>query len=313
MSGNVEDWNLYRALVTIARAGTLAAAAEELGTSVSTVHRKLAELEDALGTRLFERRGRVRALTAVGEAIAQRAARLEEDVRSIERQAAGQDRKPSGRVVVTTTDSLAEAILMPCLTRLRVQYPDLHLDVLVDNRHFRLGRGEADLALRAGGRTNEPDVVARPVGDVFFSHYASRAYLARHGRPKRKADLLEHDAVVVDESLAQVTYGRVARERTSPSRHVLRTPSLSLQATAVEQGLGIAALPCFLMHGRPGVVRLFRPEPEAPLHVLFHRDHRGTARVRAVMDALTDFLAEDRALLSGAVVAPRRRGRARGG
>lgn len=300
MVGKVADWSLYRTLLAVTRAGTLAGAAEILGTSISTVHRHLGELEAALGTRLFERRGRGRALTEAGETLAQQATRIEDEVLAIERRVGGADETPRGRVVLTTTDTLAHGLLARYLPELRERYPEIHLDVSVDNRHFRLGRGEADVALRPGGQSTEPDVVARHLADVAFSYYASRGYIAKYGRPKRRGDLAQHAAIVVDDSLAHIVYGRVAEERTDPALRVFRTPSLLLQARAVESGIGIAALPCFLMDGRPDVVRLFRPEPETTLHLLFHADQRRIARVRVVIDWLTEAVTADHPLLSGA-------------
>ncbi len=295
----IGDWSLYRTLLTVAREGTLQRAAEQLGTSVSSVHRHLAELERALDTRLFERHGRRRVLTAAGERLVARLDEVEERLHGIERQIVGSDHAARGTVVVTTTDTIADGLLDRHLRVLRERCPEVRLDVSVDNRHFRLGRGEADLALRPGARPTELDVVARQVGEVAFSHYASREFVARHGRPHRRADLRGYDAVVVDESLAHTVYGRVAAERTDPERQVLRSPSLLVQATAVSRGVGIAALPCFLMDPRPEVVRLFQPEPESSLWLLYPAELRHVARVRAVLEVLIAGIAEDAALLAG--------------
>jgi DNA-binding transcriptional LysR family regulator len=142
-------------------------------------------------------------------------------------------------------------------------------------------------------------VVARRVVDVACGWYAARAYLERHGRPRRKRELMRHDAVVVDESLSHVIYGQLAAEHTDPARWVLRSPSLLVQARAVRCGAGVAALPCFLMDLDPGVERLFAPELEGPLWLLYHSDLRRTARVRAVVDFLLERLEGDRSLLLG--------------
>ncbi len=105
--------------------------------------------------------------------------------------------------------------------------------------------------------------------------------------------------MVVDESLSHVVYGRPPAEHTDPARHVLRAPSLLVQAMAVERGVGIAALPCFLMDERPGVERLFRPEPEGPLWLLYHVELRHSARVRAVVDLLAEHLEAESDLFAG--------------
>src|SRR5690348_6056574 len=107
----VEPWDHYRTFLAIARGGTLAAAAEALGSSISTVHRQLAMLEQALDTSLLERRGRGQVLTEAGEALIERAARIEAEVLAIERDVAGRDEALRGSVVLTTTDTFADMLL----------------------------------------------------------------------------------------------------------------------------------------------------------------------------------------------------------
>jgi DNA-binding transcriptional LysR family regulator len=177
--------------------------------------------------------------------------------------------------------------------------PEVQLDVFVDNRHYRLGRGEADVALRPGPKPQEPDLVVRHVANVACAWYASEDYLARRGRPRRRTELRLHDAVVVDESLAHIAYGRLAAEHTDPKRQVLRSPSLLVQAEAVCAGVGVAILPCFLMDPRPSVRRLFGAEEESPLWLLYPADLRRTARVRMAVELLLEVLAADRELLEG--------------
>jgi DNA-binding transcriptional LysR family regulator len=104
---------------------------------------------------------------------------------------------------------------------------------------------------------------------------------------------------VVDESLAHVAYGRLAALHTDPRRHVFRSPSLLVQAQAVCAGVGVAILPCFLMDPRANVRRLFSPEPEAPLWLLYPADLRRTARVRVVVELLFEAFIADRPLLEG--------------
>lgn len=296
---DMSDWNLYRAVLAVARGGTLAAGAKLLGTSISTLHRQLVQLEAEFDTRLLERRGRGQVLTAAGEALVERVARMEEEVLAIEREITGRDEALRGKVLLTTTDTLAHALLPRVLPTLRARLPEVQLEVFVDNRHFRLGRGEADVALRPGSKPREPDLIARHVADVACGWYASEGYIARRGCPRRRADLRQHDAVVVDETLAHIAYGRLAAEYTDPRRQVLRSPSLLVQAEAVCAGVGVAALPCFLMDPRPLVRRLFSSEAEAPLWLLYPADLRRTARVRVVVDVLLEALAAARDLLEG--------------
>lgn len=296
---SMTDWNLYRAVLAVARGGTLKAGADTLGTSISTLHRQLAQLEAEFDTRLLERRGRGQVLTPAGEALVERVARIEDEVLGIEREITGRDEALRGRVQLTTTDTLAHALLPRVLPMVRARFPEVQLDVLVDNRHYRLGRGEADVALRPGPKPQEPEVVVRHVADVACAWYASENYIARCGRPRRRAELRQHDAVVVDETLSHIAYGRFAAEHTEPIRQVLRSPSLLVQADAVCAGVGVAILPCFLMDTRASVRRLFSPEAESPLWLLYPADLRRTARVRVVVELLFEAFVADRALLEG--------------
>lgn len=295
----MSNWDRYRTFLAVARGGTLAAAAQELGISVSSVHRHVQALEEGLSVRLFERRGRSRVLTGTGEEALAQAERIEEAILHLERGIAGRDEVARGRVVLTTTDTIAEGLLGRYLPTLRQQLPEVYLDVLVANRQFRLGRGEADIALRPGRKPDEPDVVVKHVTDLALCYYASNEYLARRGRPRRKQDLRDHDFVTVDDSLRHIVYGQRVAEQADATRHVFRSPSLLLQARAVCSGLGIGVLPCFLMDSRPGVVRLFRPEREGPLWLAYHADLRGAARVRAVVQHLVVALQGDARVLAG--------------
>ncbi len=301
MSGPVDNWDDLRIFLATTRAGTLARAGEALGINQSTVFRRIGALEERLGAQLFERRSRGYVLTATGERLSALVARMEDDVHAIERELVGSDQQLRGDVRVTTTDTLAIQLIGPYLAEFAKKCPGVRVSVNVDNRMFALGRGEADVAIRPGARPTEQDVVPRRICRVAGALYASADYVARNGTPRRRADLVRHRIIGVDESLAHVRYARHVDNLVGDASIAMRCSSLLTQCMAVEQGLGIAALPCFMLDRNPNVVRLFACEPELDneLWLVVHRDLRRAARIRAFVDSMTQQLEADRDLLQG--------------
>ena len=285
------EWSELQLMLALARGAGLAGAAERLGVDPSTVHRRIGALEQRFGHALFERHRRGGWLaTAMGERLLASATRMEEEVASAERALASADAGLEGSVRLTTTDTLAQVLLMPMLAALREQHPNLSIELSVANRLFAFGRGETELALRGGHRPSERSVVARKLADIGGTLYASRAYLERHPRPRRRSDLSEHRFVLGDSSLAHVIYTERAEALRGVGLPALRCDSLLAQRAAVEAGLGVAVLPCFLGDRSPELVRLFAPEPELTeqLWLVVHEQLRRVARVRVVADYLAE-------------------------
>ena len=213
----------------------------------------------------------------------------------------GRDRALTGVIRVTTTDTLAQRLLGPYMASFHARFPKIRVDLALDDRVFRLGRGEADVALRPGTRPNEGDVIARPLAEFHSALYASSDYLGRAGRPTRRADLSRHRLVDLDETLAHVAYAGFITRFAPSANVVFRSSSMLGQAMAVINGLGIGVVPCFLMDGQPGVERLFGLEKSLGswLWLLVHRELRQMARVRAFADFMAEVVESERSLLEG--------------
>ncbi len=125
-------WDDFRLVKTIAEAGGLAGAAERLGVNHSTVFRRLGQIEEELGVKLFERHRTGYALTPAGEEMAALAERMEEDVATFARKLAGQLVTPAGELRVTTNDTLLVHLLTPIFSRFTKTCPDVRLDVVLD-------------------------------------------------------------------------------------------------------------------------------------------------------------------------------------
>src|SRR5688572_21795078 len=161
-------------LLALARGGTLAEAAQRLGADASTVFRGLQRIEKSLGQRLFERgRGGYLPVEAMLE-IAAHAERIEAELEAARAAAARPSDAVTGRVRLTTTDSVLRGVVLPCLPALAQRHPRLQLELRSTNELVSLTKRDADLALRA---TPKPPghLVGRQLGTIRFVACAGKA------------------------------------------------------------------------------------------------------------------------------------------
>ena len=288
----VFDWNDLRYLLAIARAGTLAGAARELGVEHTTVGRRLTALETALGARLFVRSQDGFTPTQAGQAILPIAAEVAARAETIARQVSGEDARIEGTVRLTTSEALSGYFVRQ-LGVLRQRHPNLVVEILSGNRAFDLLRGEADLAVRVRPDT-EPGLIARKVGQAGWSLYAAPAYLQRRGTPTGPDALEGHDVIGYDKSLQAVPGAEWLKEHAGGSNVVLRANSIVSAVNATLVGMGLGVLPCFLADGEPALQRLTPTVLGArDVFLVVHPDFTKVARVRAVMDFVIEVLARD--------------------
>jgi len=301
MKAGPERWDDLRVFLVVARAGTLGAAARELGIDASTVFRRVRALEERLGARLFERRGRRWALTATGEKLVEHAARVEDEVLAVGREVAGKDVALAGTITVTTADDLADRLLPRHLFAFRAAHPAITVELLVDPRVLDLRRAEADVAIRPMRPQSSGAIVSRKICAMAGALYASASYLERHGRPRRRSDLARHDLVVGTGGLGRSAFGQVLLEHGRPERVAVRGNTMLTLYRAAAAGFGVTALPCFLGDSDESLLRLFPPEPElaGSLWLLYHGELRQTARVRAFSELVFDSIRGERDLLEG--------------
>jgi len=278
----VFDWNDARYFLAITRGRTLSAAGRALKVQQSTVGRRLAALEEALGARLFERTPEGYLLTDAGEAMLAHAERIEDEALSAERSLLGREGRIAGEVRVTAPQAFGNQFVAPLLARLHAEQPEIVIELVADNANLSLTKREADLALRLG-RPQQPLLVIRRLGDVAYGLYAARSYLARRGRPTR--DLAGHDYVDYDETFLQKQAVVWFRQRARGGRCTVRVNGFHGIAEAVAAGLGVGPLPCWLGDATAGLERVLPSEgDDQELWLVMHRDTRHVARVRAVAE-----------------------------
>jgi DNA-binding transcriptional LysR family regulator len=297
------NWDDLRFLLALRQAGSLGAAARLLKVEQSTASRRLSALEAALGGKLVVRTPEGLKFNAAGELAADLAETVQAGIAALVRRVGGEDHKPEGLVRLSVTESVA-TFIMQGLLPLREEHPKIQIELVVASAPLDLMRREADVAIRMF-RESAPTLVTRKLGEAGWSVYATRDWVESH-RPALPLELSGRSLA----GLPVIGYrGSVARapgaiwlnEHSTPEDIVLTADSVSSALNAVRAGLGIAALPCFAVHGDANIVRLTPAVvARSEAFLVIPPDHRETVRVRLVMDAVQAHFARERAVLEGA-------------
>ena len=293
------DWDDLKVLLALSRGGSVAAAARVMGVDQSTVSRRLAALEEAVGCPLLVRGGREFSWTAEGRTMVGAAEAAEATVQAATRQLRTSRLDAAGVVRVSTTPGIA-AFLLRVLPEFQRKHPGLELDLSGSLEHVELAKGEADVALR-GGEPTEPDVVARKLIRGAWFLYASEAYLREAGRPQSLDDLRRHRLVLLAPALHAVAAGlRWLEDHRGEGTAVICVDNIQAAAQVASLGRGIVVLPVILVLAEPALVRVW-PEPVVftDLYVAYHASLRGVARIQAAVELLAETMAAHAQVLSG--------------
>jgi len=287
------DWNDVRHFLAVARTGSTLGAARELGVNQTTCARRIEALEAALGQRLFDRTRTGRALTEAGRQLLPAAEAMEKTAQQFQDSAASHGRGLSGTLRVTTNEVLANLWLTPALAEFGRLYPQIGVELITADRFFDLSKGEADVAIRATGRPDDPGCVARKLLGVPWAVYCSRSYAERRGVPDGIEDLNNH---LVVGGIAELD-GFPALQwlyRVAPGAEIqTRSNSLMNLYYAVKAGLGAGPLPVTMGDAEPSLVRCTGeiPDLEAAAWMIVPERLRDVPRVRAFMDFVVPYMA----------------------
>jgi DNA-binding transcriptional LysR family regulator len=285
------QWDDLKHFLAVARTGSLTEAARNLKTSAATVSRRIASLERELGARLFDRRKTGYELTEGGDAIRTNAEAVEDAVFAVERQAMGRDLRATGKVRVATTEDLAAFVIAPHLAKFRRDQPAIALEITTRLDFANLSRRDADIAFRAA-RPQQGDLLIRRVGLIDFGLYAAKSYAEARDLPPGLTDLSGVEIITWTEEWAHLRGGPWFAEHARGATVALAANSTRVHQAACKAGIGVAILACIAADPDPDLVCLLPPERVLSVEIwlVVHRDLARTARVRAVMDFLTEVL-----------------------
>ncbi|HYZ48112.1 MAG TPA: LysR family transcriptional regulator [Sphingomonas sp.] len=286
------DWNDARFFLAVAESGSTLAAGRALRVSQTTVARRIAALEEALGLTLFDRRRAGYALTPAGEALLAEARGVRGSAQALAEAAAAQKRDVSGIVRLTAEESFVIGVLPPMLRELHELHPEILVELDASEEVRDLEAGGADVAIRVTKRLDGAGLVGRRIGDDMWTVYCSRAYGEAHGIPRNRRELATHPLISGGGGQIGRYYGIWLRENGLEHAVAMQHGTVSGLFSAVRSGLGLAALPCLVAELDDDLVRCLPPAASGAREVwlLTHERLRHTPRVRAVLDLLGERL-----------------------
>ncbi len=287
------DWDLVRAFLAVADAGSLTAAAAQSSASQPTLSRQVAELERRLGTPLFERLARGLRLTPAGEALLAPARQMQGAAEALGLAARHHTSQLAGTVRITAADMTSAYILPPILADLRRRHPEIEIELAASNRIQNLLERDADIAVRHA-RPTQTGLVARRLGRVKIGAFARRDYLRRVGGEVDLKRLGDYDWIGYDRSDILLRGFRKAGIPVEREFFRLRSDNHFVCWQAALAGAGICFAPARVGAAYPEM-RSVLPEAMVPplaLWLVAHREVRSTVRIRRVFDVLAEGLQE---------------------
>ena len=266
-------------LLALVRGGTLAQAAARLSADASTVFRSVQRIEKSLGQRLFERTRHGYLPSESMSEIARHAERIEAELDAARAAAMAPNSEVTGRVRLTTTDSVLRGLVLPCLPALAAQHPQLQLELRSANELMSLTRRDADLALRATPKAPE-HLIGRHLGPIRFVACGAKSL----SPAQRRKALDQHDWIAPDEAMPEhpsVRWRRKQLPKLAP-RHLV--DGIVSVVDAIKAGLGVGVVPLFMLDSEPQLVALSKPLEgcESQLWLLAHPESRHLRRIAAV-------------------------------
>ncbi len=288
------DWDKLRIFHAAAEAGSFTHAGEALNMSQSAVSRQVSALERDLNAPLFHRHARGLVLTEQGELLYRTAQDVFTKLASAEILLSDSRGKPSGDLRVTTTVALGVLWLTPRLNEFMSLYPDIRVQLILNDEELDLGMREADIAIRFQP-PSQNDLIRRKLFVVHNHVYGSVEYLKKFGTPRSLADLDRHRIMIyggiAPPHLRRINWlANAGRENGAPPR----TPALQINNVlglkeAVRRGVGLAILPDYVAGDDPRLVAVLDGEeslPEFDIYFVYPEEVKASKRI----DAFRDFM-----------------------
>lgn len=284
------DLTLLHLYVRIVDSGSLSAAAQELGITLSLTSRRLQRLEKLLDARLLHRTTRRLSMTAEGEFLYRHAVQILAQMSEIQERLTPQRRAVSGHIRVTAPVALGRRRIAPLLADFHKEHPDLTIQLHLTDVMVDLVEAGMDLAIRFG-HTHDSSYVSRPIAQNYRVLCASPVYVSRYGMPQKPADLASHRCIQIgQQAAAEWLFDstpplavKIVAHLVSNDGEVVHQWALDGNGIAMKSYMDVAA---DLSSGR--LLRLLAdyPVPAAPLHAVYpHRKHVAP-RIRAFLDYL---------------------------
>jgi DNA-binding transcriptional LysR family regulator len=286
------DWDKLRIFHAAAEAGSFTHAADALHLSQSAISRQVSALEHDIGVKLFHRHARGLILTEQGEMLYHTAHDVLLKLETVKARLTETSNQPSGKLRVTTTVGLGQGWLTEKVQEFLELYPDIQLQLLLDNEELDVNMRHADCAIRLR-QPQQPDLIQRRLFTVHLHVYAAPSYINRFGEPQSPEDLDNHRIITFGEPAPGYLLGLNSLELAGRSPDNPRTPHLQINnltsvKRAAQMGVGIAILPDYMVGRDSGLVQLVTNAdvPSFDTYFCYPEELKNAAKLKAFRDFL---------------------------
>ena len=286
------DWDKLKIFYAVAEAGSFTRATINLNLSQSAISRQIQSLEEDLKVQLFERHARGLTLTENGEYVFKTAHEVISKLKDVETSLSDQKNKPTGKLTITTVRSFGTHWLTPRIQEFMQLNPNIEVELIFDDEELDLSTRQADIGIFMR-RPKQLNYIQRKLVDINYYIYGSTKYLEKYGIPKTINDLNKHRFISFGKGAPSPVFNpdwalKLGVKDNKKRKSIMKVNSVMGLLLAVESGVGLAALPDYLVFQSQNVIKVL-PKLEGPIteaHFVYPQSLKNVARVQVFRNFL---------------------------
>jgi len=286
------DWDKLKIFYAVAEAGSFTRATINLNLSQSAISRQIQSLEEDLKVQLFERHARGLTLTENGEYVFKTAHEVISKLKDVETSLSDQKNKPAGKLTITTVRSFGTHWLTPRIQEFMQLNPNIEVELIFDDEELDLSTRQADIGIFMR-RPKQLNYIQRKLVDINYYIYGSTKYLDKYGIPKTINDLNKHRFISFGKGAPSPVFNpdwalKLGVKDNKKRKSIMKVNSVMGLLLAVESGVGLAALPEYLVSSSTNVIKVL-PNSAGPIteaHFVYPQSLKNVVRVQAFRNFL---------------------------
>ena len=286
------DWDKLKIFYAVAEAGSFTRATINLNLSQSAISRQIQSLEEDLKVQLFERHARGLTLTENGEYVFKTAHEVISKLKDVETSLSDQKNKPTGKLTITTVRSFGTHWLTPRIQEFMQLNPNIEMELIFDDEELDLSTRQADIGIFMR-RPKQLNYIQKKLVDINYYIYGSTKYLEKYGIPKTINDLNKHKFISFGKGAPSPVFNpdwalKLGVKDNKKRKSIMKVNSVMGLLLAVESGVGLAALPEYLVSSSTNVIKVL-PNSAGPIteaHFVYPQSLKNVARVQAFRNFL---------------------------
>ena len=292
------DWDKLKIFHAVAEAGSFTSATVILNLSQSAISRQIQSLEEDLKVKLFERHARGLTLTENGEYVYKTAHDVISKLKEVETSLGDQKNKASGKLTITTVRSFGTHWLTPRIQEFMQLNSEIEVELIFDDKELDLSTRQADIGIFMR-RPKQLNYIQKKLIDINYHIYGSNRYLEKYGMPKTINDLNKHRFISFGKGAPSPVYNpdwalKIGMKDNKKRKSIMKVNSVMGLLLAVESGVGLAALPDYLVFQSTNLIKVL-PKVEGPIteaHFVYPQSLKNVARVSTFRNFLYSKISE---------------------